>query len=416
MKLAVLHYSVSPIVGGVEAVIEAHTRLLLNAGHSVRLIAGAGEQAALPVGTEFSRIPEMDSLHPRVVEVSRQLEAGHVPKDFEGLSSLLEGSLIPLLDGMDAVVIHNIFTKHFNLPLTAALMHILDKGDIKHCIAWCHDFTWTSSHSRSKVHPGYPWDLLRTYRQDVKYVTVSEYRQKELAGLFQCPIERIQVIYNGVDAAGIYGLSEQGLRLVDRLRLVTADLILLMPVRITQAKNIEFALQVIAALKKQGIKPKLVVTGPPDPHDPADMQYFQSLLDLRTRLRVENEARFIYETGPKSAEGYTIELSVVMELYRASDVLLMPSHREGFGMPILEAGLLGMPIFTTQVPAAEEIGRSEVIRFSPGDSPEQVAGTILNWVNSSPTLKLKKRVRQNFTWQSIFQLDILPLLQSKEAE
>jgi glycosyltransferase involved in cell wall biosynthesis len=416
MKLAILHYSVPPIVGGVEAVIEAHTQLLLSTGYQVRLIAGAGELEALPAGTEFICIPEMDSLHPRVVEVSGQLENGQVPLDFELLTGRLEGSLTPVLVGMDAVIIHNVFTKHFNLPLTAALVRILGKGGIKHCVAWCHDFTWTSSHSGSKVHPGYPWDLLRTYREDVTYVTVSRQRQEELAGLFQCPRERIRVIYNGVDPVEIAGLSEEGKRLVDRLALETADLILLMPVRITQAKNIEFALTVIAELKKKGIRPKLIITGPPDPHDPADMQYFQSLLELRKQVQVEDEVRFVYATGPDLGEGYTIELSVVMELYRTCDVLFMPSHREGFGMPILEAGLLGMPIFTTQIPAAEEIGGGEVIRFSPEDTPENVAAIIVKKVNSSKTLGLKKRVRQNFTWQSIFKRDILPLLPSKEAE
>ena len=108
---------------------------------------------------------------------------------------------------MDHVIIHNVFTKHFNLPLTAALMRLLEQGMIRHCIAWCHDFTWTSAHSRSSVHPGYPWDLLRTFREDVTYVTVSRHRQAELAGLFHCAPERIHVVYDGVDPAELYSLS-----------------------------------------------------------------------------------------------------------------------------------------------------------------------------------------------------------------
>ena len=78
-----------------------------------------------------------------------------------------------------------------------------------------------------------------------------------------------------------------------------ADLVLLMPVRITQAKNIEFALQVTASLKSKNIRPKLVVTGPPDPHDPEDMAYYQSLLELRQKLGVEREVRFVYSSGPQ---------------------------------------------------------------------------------------------------------------------
>jgi hypothetical protein len=60
-----------------------------------------------------------------------------------------------ILRRFDHLIVHNVFTKHFNLPLTAALFELLDAQRIPHCIAWCHDFTWTSPHSRSKVHAGY---------------------------------------------------------------------------------------------------------------------------------------------------------------------------------------------------------------------------------------------------------------------
>ncbi len=153
----------------------------------MRLIAGAGDKVALPDGAEFIQVPEMDSRNPKVIEVSKQLEAGKLPAEFEILSATLEKYLEVVLQTVDSVIVHNVFTKHFNLPLTAALIRLLDKGKIRNCIAWCHDFTWTSPHSRSRVHPGYPWDLLRTYREDVTYVTVSHHRQEELAELFHCP-------------------------------------------------------------------------------------------------------------------------------------------------------------------------------------------------------------------------------------
>jgi len=95
-------------------------------------------------------------------------------------------------------------------------------------------------------------------------------------------------------------------------------------------------------------------------------------------------------------------------------MLFMPSHREGFGMPILEAGMIGMPIFTTSIPAAEEIGGSDVTCFSTNDMADKVAGMILTWHKSSPTQTMRVRVRQNYTWQAIFQHDIRPLLNGKE--
>ena len=46
-------------------------------------------------------------------------------------------------------------------------------------------------------------------------------------------------------------LSQPGEALIERLGLWESDLVLLMPVRITQAKNIEYAIQVTAALKQR---------------------------------------------------------------------------------------------------------------------------------------------------------------------
>ena len=169
----------------------------------------------------------------------------------------------------------------------------------------------------------------------------------------------------------------------------------------------------VASLKKRGIRPKLVVTGPPDPHDPQNMKYFQSLMNLREDLGVIYQMRFVYESGHVPTEPLTVDMPIVSELLRASDALFMPSHREGFGMPILEAGLAGIPVFSTdQVPAANEIGGSDVIRFSPNADPDHVAGLMLDWMESSPVFRLRRRVRQELTWQSIFRRQILPLLDS----
>ena len=51
---AILHYSASPVIGGVEAVIDAHVHLLTEAGYSVAVIAGQGEAASFPESVQVS--------------------------------------------------------------------------------------------------------------------------------------------------------------------------------------------------------------------------------------------------------------------------------------------------------------------------------------------------------------------------
>ena len=411
-KIGVLHYSAPPVIGGVESVMLTHARLFLEAGYSTLIVAGKGAQEALPPGTEFVHIPELDSQHPQILEISAELEQGRIPAHFDGIVNRLAQTLAPSLESIDVLIVHNVLSKHFNLPLTAALFRLADQAAIHRCVAWCHDITWTSPNSRAKVHEGYPWDLLRTYRSDITYITVSQERQRDLANLFGCPLEQIQLIYNGVEPKELLALSDAGTALIDRLDLWDSDLNLLMPVRVTQAKNVELAIHVIAALRDRAVQAKLVVTGPPDPHDPQSMEYLQSLVDLRQGLALNQQVHFVYESGPIPNEPFIVALPVVADLFRASDVLFMPSHREGFGMPVLEAGLAGMPVFCSdQVPAANEIGGPDVIRFSPTAHPEQIASLILPWSENSPVINLRRRIRRNFTWRSLFRHEILPLLE-----
>jgi glycosyltransferase involved in cell wall biosynthesis len=415
-SIAFVHYSAPPVVGGVEAVIQAHARVFRKSGHLVRVIAGRGESQSLPAGCEFHWIPEMDSRHPRVAEVSAALERGNVPEDFRALSDKLAMSLEPVVEDMDYLILHNIFTKHFNLPLTDALFRLLDRQVIRTCIAWCHDFTWTSPSSRPKVHPGYPWDMIRTKRSDTVYVVVSKQRQAMLAELFDCHLDEIKVIYNGVNPKVLFGISDEIEALVARLDLFNSDLIISMPVRVTRAKNIEFALRVVASLKSRGCLPKLVLTGPPDPHDAESMSYYRELRELRSQLNVEREMRFVYESGPKSDQGYIITSSQVGELLRVSDLIFIPSHREGFGMPVLEAGLLGIPIMATNVPAAVEIGGEDIVLVESSNDPIETADQIIEWFDGNPMYRLRCRVRQQYTWEAIYHRKIRPLLQHVKAD
>ncbi|MBN2046164.1 MAG: glycosyltransferase family 4 protein [Anaerolineales bacterium] len=410
-SIGILHYSAPPVIGGVEAVIKAHSIEILRAGYTCTIISGRGEQAALPADTNFISIPEIDSSHPHIRAANQHLESGRIPPNFEDLEQQLTQKLKPAFAPLDHLIVHNVLTKHFNLPLTKAILNLKEQGVINHLLAWCHDFTWTSPSSRSKVHEGDPWDLLRSKWANTLYVTISDERQQTLAKLFDCPAEDIPVIYNGVNPEQLLGISTTGWEIIQRLGMLESDLNVLMPVRVTQAKNIEFAIEVAACLIERGLDPRFVLTGPPDPHDTDSMKYYQSLIDYRDQLGVRNNLRFIFESGPNPGQPYTIDENMVGDLYRISDLMFMPSHREGFGMPVLEAALVGIPVVSREVPAAQEIADPDAVIFKQETTPNEVADLILQLLERSPTARFKRKARKEFTWQAIFENKIQPILE-----
>lgn len=59
------------------------------------------------------------------------------------------------------------------------------------------------------------------------------------------------------------------------------------------------------------------------------------------------------------------------------------------------------------------IGDEGVILFNADKDPVHVAKLILAWIERSPAHRLRRRTRQNYTWQTIFHRDIKPLLRHK---
>ena len=279
MNIAMLHYSVPPIVGGVESVIAHHARLMSADGHSVRLIAARGE--ALNEIIPLISIPFADSRHERVTQIKDQLDRGEVTKDFELLRDELAKQLQAVLSGVDILIAHNICSLNKNLALTAALHQLHASRKLPHLILWHHDLAWTTPRYIPELHDGYPWDLLRTDWGESTHVVVSELRRVELADLMKLDPASIRVIPNGVDAARFYKLESQTQTLLEQTHLLDAAPILLLPVRVTPRKNIELALHTLANLHKHFPHAALVVTGPLGPHNADNRKYFETLTNLR---------------------------------------------------------------------------------------------------------------------------------------
>ena len=401
-KVALLHYSAPPIVGGVESVLGHHARLMAEAGHQVQIIAGRGEQTDPRV--PIVHLPLADSRHPEVLAIKAELDAGHLPPNFAKLTDSITATFNEILDDVDVLFAHNVCSLNKNLALTAAVRNLANYSHLR-IILWHHDLAWTTPRYRAELHDGYPWDLLRQAWPNVKQVTISEMRQRELAELFQMDKDKIEVIPNGVDIAAFHKLEKQTREIIKQLDLLDAAPLLLLPVRITPRKNIELALRVCAHLLGHFPDTKMVVTGPLGPHNPSNVKYFEKLIALRRELELDNFVCFIAEL----TSDY-ISDEVVSDFYHLADALFLPSREEGFGIPILEAGLANLPIFCSDISPLRNLGSSYVNYFSPDDDPEKIANTIVNRLSSNPVFRLRTNVRGQYTWQGIYTQHIAPLL------
>ena len=395
-RVLFLHYTAPSILGGVEHVMGIHATAAEDAGDSVAIVAGRGTERGVPV----IKIPELDSQFPAVLRDRAALARGEVSPEHALLVATITRKLRPVLRRADRVVVHNVFTLHLNAALTEALFELAaERPGV--FIAWTHDLAWTDVQYKGQRHEGRPWSLFSTTAPGVRYVAISHKSANELSKLTGLPLDRITIVPNGVDRVAVLGMSATGKRLADRFGLFDADPLLLLPVRLTRRKRIELAIDALAELRA-GAYPNamLVVTGGPGAHNPTNAAYERELA-----ARAGPGVHLLH------SEHMKIGVRELADLYGLADALVLPSENEGFGLPMLEAGLRHLPIVCSDIPALRENGGDEATYVPLTADGAEWARAIATKLETLPIARQHRRARQS-EWPRILAELVLPVIHS----
>jgi len=339
------------VLGGVEAILESHRKLLSAAGYSVRVIAGRGDAEL---------IPELDSRHPEVEAVTKRLAAGDpAPDEFRRVTRQIAGKLEPLLAEADLVIAHNVMTMHFNLPLAAALSG-------RRILAWTHDLAWTNPRYRAFRRDGPPYDLLHEPTPGVRYTAISDAVRGQLAETYGVTAEAVP---NGIDRVGLLRIRSSTLALLEPAGILAEGPLVLVPFRITRRKRLELAIRAAAALAGRLPGLRLVISGPLGPHSGDNSDYLDELEALRRELGLERRVVFLRELG----DPHPVDDEMMAELYQLASAVLLTSESEGFGLPVLEAGLARVPVVCSDLDVFREVAGDAAWTFRVEASPEAVA-------------------------------------------
>jgi glycosyltransferase involved in cell wall biosynthesis len=129
------------------------------------------------------------------------------------------------------------------------------------------------------------------------------------------------------------------------------------------------------------------------------------LTALRKELNLEHVVHFLAEL----TDDYLSD-EVIFDFYHLADALFLPSLEEGFGIPILEAGLAGLPIFCSDIPPLRSLSSSNATYFSADVDPAELANRIVNHLAFDSVFRMRVRVRRGFSWDGIYAREIAPLL------
>jgi mannosylglucosylglycerate synthase len=365
------------VLGGVEAILESHRRLLSESGYEVRVVAGRGEAEV---------IPELDSRHPEVEALTRRLAAGDpATDDFRRLEAVIRGKLDPVLATADLVIAHNVLTMAFNLPLAASLTG-------RRVLAWTHDLAWTNPRYRAFHRDGPPYDQLHQPSPGARYTAISDRVRAQLAEVYGVTAETVP---NGIDSAGLLRIRPSTLALLGPAGVLDEGPLVLVPFRVTPRKRLELALQAAAALGERLPGLRLVVSGPLGPHSADNDAYWEELMVIRRELGLERRVVFLRQLG----DPHPVDDEMVAELYQLASAVLLTSESEGFGLPILEAGLMRVPVVCSDLDVFREAAGDAAWTF-PVDAPAEVVADVLAEALDSRQARLQARVAA-YDWSRV---------------
>lgn len=367
--------------------MESHRRLLAAAGHRVRVVAGRGD---------CELIPELDSRHPEVEALTDLLAAGEDVRDsFESLSSRIGEAIAGPLRDSDLVIAHNVMTMPFNLPLTAALAR---SGTP--VLAWTHDLAWTNPRYAAFHREGFPYRMLREPAPGVRYAAISERVRRQLESTLDIGAE---VVPNGVDRLALLRVRQSTRDLLGPTGIFEADPLILVPFRVTTRKRLETAIAAagIAAAELPGLK--LVVSGPLGPHSRANSDYWARLSELTRQLELTERVIFLHELG----DPHPVDDEMIAELYQLAAAVLLTSESEGFGLPVLEAGLARVPVVCSDLDVFREVAGEMAWTF-PVDASATIVAEVLHLALSTKQAKLQSRIRERYDWHHV-----LPMVETE---
>jgi glycosyltransferase involved in cell wall biosynthesis len=409
-RVGLLHYTCPPIIGGVETILYEQATRLAARGYPVTILSGRGGPLPDRQAARLVIIPELDSRDTAVSAVRDALDRGEVTSEFATLRTDIIERLSTELAELDVVIVHNALTLHFNLPLTAALWTLAETTRPR-LISWVHDISWLNPIYRPWMHDGEPWDLLRRQHPNITSIFVSTQRLEEWHELTGANLDATHVIPNGIDPAALLKLGPRARALVSRFGLLSTDIVMLAPVRITKRKNLEWAIDAAAGVRTSGRSVQLLITGPPGPHNPRSLEYVADLKRQTEQLGLQESVRFLFEESGGPSGDYAVDAATLSDLYMLSDVVILPSASEGFGLPLAEAAIFRVPVVCTDLPAFREVAPEGATLVPTSTGSAGFTAAVLSAI-SSPPARLRRHVLGALAWDRIISEQVEPLLTS----
>lgn len=199
----------------------------------------------------------------------------------------------------------------------------------------------------------YKLKMGRSCRAADQVIAVSEQTKKDLISYFRIDPMKIKVVYQGVHEIFNQEVGPEKCLEVKR-KYNIPDRYLLFVSTIDKRKNVQLILQ--ALKERQDWDSPLVVVGRPT-------AYLADLKTYITEQGLQDKVFFLHN----------VAFEDLPAVYKMAHVFIYPSYFEGFGIPIIEAQRMGIPVITSTGSCFREAGGNAALYGAPDDPAALIA-------------------------------------------
>lgn len=255
---------------------------------------------------------------------------------------------------------------------------------VPHIVHTVHGFAFHEGSTRKALHLYSALERLAA-RACQRIVTVSEFHREWALRLGIGDEQKVIAIPNGLPAARVK--PERNREAVRReLGLSSDTLLLLATGRLAQQKGLEYLLQAVPEIASRLSTPFTVVIA-------GDGPLRLPLLHLADELRIQDKLKFL---------GFRADVG---DLLAASDMVVLPSLREGLSIALLEAMAAGKPIVATTIGSnLEATRRGEAALLVPPQDAKALAAAIIKLAQNN-SLAAAKAAHAKMIFESSYTED-----------
>ena len=310
----------------------------------------------------FFAVEEMDYYHPDVVNIRKIAfnegkkatgkDLGRLIDSIADVKEIIKSKLLKILNSNNIVYlsIENALTIPLNIPLAIALTEVISENNIK-AITRHHDFYWERkqflcSNVEKMLDDYFPPDLV-----NLKHVVINTLAKKSIHDK-----KKIEAIYipNIFDFDVLKEIGSKHFKVKKFLDMDDDDFLILQPTRLIARKNIGRTIELVDKLSKETDKKiNLIISGNPEKNE---LDYFNEITRLArksgTNLILSNND---YNHIPEYTRKDLFKKFDIYDLYKACDLVTLPSDVEGFGNPAIEASVLKKPLFVNNYPVLADM-------------------------------------------------------------